>query len=62
MELLAEEELAPRMLMIGLPDRFVEQGSQSELRALYGLDAAGIAGRIRAALGRETGTRKAAVS
>jgi 1-deoxy-D-xylulose-5-phosphate synthase len=50
------------MLMIGLPDRFVEQGSQSELRALYGLDAAGIAGRIRAALGRETGTRKAAVS
>jgi 1-deoxy-D-xylulose-5-phosphate synthase len=62
MELLAEEELAPRMLMIGLPDRFVEQGSQGELRALYGLDAAGIAGRIRVALGRETGTRKAAVS
>ncbi|ALC17155.1 1-deoxy-D-xylulose-5-phosphate synthase [Desulfuromonas soudanensis] len=62
MELLAEEGVAPRMLMIGLPDRFVEQGSQSALRALYGLDAAGIAGRIRAALGREAGSRKAAAS
>jgi 1-deoxy-D-xylulose-5-phosphate synthase len=32
---------------IGFPDAFVEQGEQSELRARYGLDAAGIAARIR---------------
>jgi len=32
---------------IGFPDAFVEQGEQWELRARYGLDAAGIAARIR---------------
>ncbi len=46
LELLADEGVTPRLLRIGLPDRFVEQGSQEELRALYGLDAAGIARSI----------------
>jgi 1-deoxy-D-xylulose-5-phosphate synthase len=32
---------------LGFPDAFVEQGEQWELRARYGLDAAGIAARIR---------------
>jgi len=32
---------------LGFPDSFVEQGEQGELKALYGLDAAGIAQGIR---------------
>jgi len=32
---------------LGFPDSFVEQGEQGELKALYGLDAAGIAQSIR---------------
>jgi 1-deoxy-D-xylulose-5-phosphate synthase len=51
MELLAQEEISPRIACIGLPDFFVEQGSQEQLQARYGLDAEGIAGRIRKVLG-----------
>ena len=51
LELLAEAGTVPRMLRIGLPDQFIEQGSQAELRRRYGLDADGIAGRIRDFLG-----------
>jgi 1-deoxy-D-xylulose-5-phosphate synthase len=51
MELLAQEEIFPRIACIGLPDFFVEQGSQEQLQARYGLDAVGIAGRIRKVLG-----------
>ena len=46
LELLQEEGLAPRTLRIGLPDAFIEQGSQAELRAAHGLDAEGIAGQV----------------
>ena len=35
---------------IGIPDKFVEQGSQAELRARYGLDAKGIAKTIKKSL------------
>ncbi|MBN2353718.1 MAG: 1-deoxy-D-xylulose-5-phosphate synthase [Spirochaetales bacterium] len=35
----------------GVPDRFVEQGSRRELLALCGLDAAGIANRVRKLVG-----------
>jgi 1-deoxy-D-xylulose-5-phosphate synthase len=51
LELLAEEGLSPRVLSIGLPDAFIEQGSQEELRASYGLDADGLADSIRHFLG-----------
>jgi 1-deoxy-D-xylulose-5-phosphate synthase len=51
LELLAQEEIFPRIACIGLPDLFIEQGSQEELRARYGIDAEGIAGRIRNVLG-----------
>jgi len=51
LELFAAESLSPRILSIGLPDAFVEQGSQEELRALYGLDAAGIAESVRQFVG-----------
>jgi len=32
---------------LGFPDRYIEQGEQAELRAMYGLDANGIAEKIR---------------
>jgi 1-deoxy-D-xylulose-5-phosphate synthase len=34
-----------RLDCLAIPDEFVEQGTQAELRKLYGLDARGIAGR-----------------
>jgi 1-deoxy-D-xylulose-5-phosphate synthase len=36
-----------KTLRIGLPDRFIEHGPQSVLRQKYGLDAEGIAARVR---------------
>jgi 1-deoxy-D-xylulose-5-phosphate synthase len=51
LELLAAEGVAARVLRLGLPDAFIEQGSQEELQARCGLDAAGIAGGIRHFLG-----------
>jgi 1-deoxy-D-xylulose-5-phosphate synthase len=47
LELMNEQGLAPRLLRIGIPDRFVEQGTQAELRSLCGLDVAGLVPRIR---------------
>jgi 1-deoxy-D-xylulose-5-phosphate synthase len=49
-ELLTGQGVNVPVLRIGLPDRFVEQGSQGELRQRYALDAAGVAGRVRAFL------------
>ncbi|MDY0270333.1 1-deoxy-D-xylulose-5-phosphate synthase [Trichloromonas sp.] len=47
LELLADEGLSPRVLRFGVPDRFVEQGTQAELRGRIGIDAAGLASRVR---------------
>ncbi|MCM2265757.1 MAG: 1-deoxy-D-xylulose-5-phosphate synthase [Desulfuromonadales bacterium] len=47
LECLAEKEVNVPVLRVGLPDIFVEQGSQSELRRRYELDAEGLAARIR---------------
>lgn len=47
LELLAEEQLTPRVCRMGLPHRFIEQGTQQELRALCGIDALGIADQVR---------------
>lgn len=41
LELMEEEGLSPKLLRIGLPDTFIEQGSQKELRSRYGIDADG---------------------
>ena len=38
LELLADEGITARILRLGLPDRFIEQGSQKELKARYNLD------------------------
>lgn len=51
LELLEEEGFNNvTVTRFGLPDSFIEQGSQPELRARYGLDASGIAVGIRAVL------------
>jgi 1-deoxy-D-xylulose-5-phosphate synthase len=41
-ECLAAAGLTPRVLNLGLPDRFTSQGSRGELLAEYGLDTPGI--------------------
>ena len=49
--LLEEEGLNEvRLHRLGYPDSYIEQGEQPELRAMYGLDAAGIAVTVRTAL------------
>jgi 1-deoxy-D-xylulose-5-phosphate synthase len=50
-EALAAAGLNKPMLMLGLPDEFVEHGDPAKLLALCGLDAAGIERAIRARLG-----------
>jgi 1-deoxy-D-xylulose-5-phosphate synthase len=42
-----------RMKRVGIPDRFIEHGSQTQLRADLGLDAAGIAASARILLARK---------
>ncbi|HHA0036484.1 TPA: 1-deoxy-D-xylulose-5-phosphate synthase [Yersinia enterocolitica] len=45
--LMAQRQLVP-VLNLGLPDHFVPQGEQDEMRAEFGLDAAGIQSQIEA--------------
>ncbi|MEW5755096.1 MAG: 1-deoxy-D-xylulose-5-phosphate synthase [Pseudomonadota bacterium] len=45
-ELLAAQVNRPKIINLGLPDRFVDQGSRDELLAECGLDAAGIVASI----------------
>lgn len=49
-ELLAEEGICCRMAQVGIPDRWIEHGSQAELRQLCGLDAKGIASALESIL------------
>jgi 1-deoxy-D-xylulose-5-phosphate synthase len=50
-EALAAMDLPKRLLMLGLPDRFIDHGDPARLLSSVGLDAAGIAQSIRSALG-----------
>jgi 1-deoxy-D-xylulose-5-phosphate synthase len=50
LELFSEEGVSVPVKRVGLPDQFVEQGSQAELRARYGLDAEGIVATVKDAL------------
>ncbi len=52
-ECLAQHGVAVRMLHLGLPDRFIEQGEHAQLLAECGLDAAGMMQAIRQALARQ---------
>ncbi|QWV92273.1 1-deoxy-D-xylulose-5-phosphate synthase [Geomonas oryzisoli] len=50
LELLEEHDMTGvRVIRLGYPDSFVEQGEQADLKAAYGLDAAGIARSVREA-------------
>jgi len=51
LECLAERGINVPVLRVGLPDAFIEQGSQKELRRRYELDAEGVAAKVRASLG-----------
>ena len=53
LELFCDEGLNVPVIRIGLPDRFVEQGSQAELRTRCGLDVQGIVATIKGALVEE---------
>ncbi len=44
--------------MVGLPDKFIEHGSQSILREKYGLDAKGIYNKARALVESKSGVKK----
>ena len=55
LELLMAQGVTARTLCLGLPDAFVEHGTQAELRAQCGLDAAGIAARVRTFVGKKAG-------
>ena len=46
-ECLAQHGVAVKLLQLGLPDRYIEQGDPAKLLADCGLDAAGIAAAIR---------------
>jgi 1-deoxy-D-xylulose-5-phosphate synthase len=50
-EALAAAGLSKPMLMLGLPDEFIEHGEPGKLLAMCGLDATGIEQAIRARLG-----------
>ena len=49
-EALAQMKLEKRVLLLGLPDRFVDHGDPARLLASVGLDAEGIAKAIKSAL------------
>jgi 1-deoxy-D-xylulose-5-phosphate synthase len=54
LELLSEEAITGvRVKRIGMPDHYIEQGTQTRLRADLGLDAAGIAATAEAFLARK---------
>jgi 1-deoxy-D-xylulose-5-phosphate synthase len=53
LELLEEQDLCgTRVLRLGYPDSYIPQGEQHELRAMLGLDPAGISASIRSFLSR----------
>jgi 1-deoxy-D-xylulose-5-phosphate synthase len=56
-EVLAADAIAVPLLMLGLPDRFVEHGDAQQLLADCGLDGAGIARAIREHLEKKAGRR-----
>lgn len=50
LEMLSDAGVRVAVTRIGIPDKFIEQGSQAELRSRYGLDAEGIVETIRKTL------------
>ena len=56
-EALAADGVAVPLLMLGLPDKFVEHGDPQQLLADCGLDGAGIVRAIRGHLDNKAGRR-----
>jgi 1-deoxy-D-xylulose-5-phosphate synthase len=52
LELLEERGVMCEVKRMGVPDRFVEHGTQQELRALLGLDSSGIVDKVREMVGK----------
>ena len=52
MEWMADHGHTPAIERVGVPDRFVAQGTVAQLRELCGMDAKSIAGAIRRVTGR----------
>ena len=50
LEVLAQHKLSVNTLTLGLPDEFIKHGSQDQVRAELGLDAAGIEAQIKSQL------------
>ena len=46
-EWMSDHQYTPRIVRLGLPDRFVEHGSVAELQSLLGIDCAGIKKAIK---------------
>lgn len=61
-ETLLESGVTPRVLQLGLPDRFIDHGDPAKLLAGCGLDAAGIEASIRAWLAASAGQQDGTVS
>jgi len=54
LELLSDERITGlKAKRIGIPDRFIEHGTQAELRKLLGLDAESIARSVKLLLGKD---------
>jgi 1-deoxy-D-xylulose-5-phosphate synthase len=51
-EALSQQGIDRRVVLLGLPDRFIDHGDPARLLASIGLDGAGIAQSIRSALGQ----------
>jgi 1-deoxy-D-xylulose-5-phosphate synthase len=51
-ESLSQQGFDRRVVLLGLPDRFIDHGDPARLIASVGLDAAGITRAVRDALGR----------
>ena len=58
-ELLHAAGVATQVLNLGLPDRFIEQGTQAEQLEIAGLSAEQIEGRIRQALSEQSSAARA---
>jgi len=54
LELLSDEGITGlKIKRIGIPDRFIEHGTQTQLRNMLGLDAEGIAASVKSLIGRK---------
>ncbi len=61
LEYFAEKNYKNDVLRIGLPDKFVDHGTQKELHSLLGIDPEGIAKKVKSFTGKKTINHEVAV-